>query len=151
VKVERYFDDKGVLLLEVEYWENGKKSRETTTEKDDDGNATTLYYYENTLMMTEKGKIKNGKAEGEWRGYRSDGMFWRTINYRYGLEHGYTTWYDESGNVAEKFYCYNGVKKATHHYENGKLVSIDDHNDKGHVILTTYYDTNGKYVRTEHK
>ena len=55
------------------------------------GNSTGLY----------KGKIIDGKKEGEWFFYHDNGQLWSKNNYKDGEQEGKQFWYDENGKLKE--------------------------------------------------
>ena len=74
-----------------------------------------------------RGKVKNGKAEGEWLSYYENGQLKYKINYKDGKAEGEWLWY----------------------YENGQLEMKGNYKDGKFEGQWLNYDENGKLYRTE--
>ena len=62
----------------------------------------------------ERGSIKNGRMEGSWQFYFTNGQLWMKGNHENGRQEGYWESYNEDGSVNTK---YNGT------FKNGVKVS----------------------------
>ena len=60
----------------------------------------------------EKGRIKDGKKEGEWVGYWGNGQLMSKVGFKNGKEEGEWIIYYSNGQVREKGIYKNGVMKG---------------------------------------
>jgi len=68
-----------------------------------------VVYFSNGQIMSE-GSIKNGKKEGAWVAYFSNGQIMSKVNYKNGLLHGEYLRFNIAGQLYAKDYYKNGVK-----------------------------------------
>ena len=90
------------------------------------------------VMGKEKGKIKDGKKEGEWVEYWSNGQLMSKVSYKNGKEEGEWVGYHGNGQLSSKGSYKNGLwegdwveyygdgtlyKRGTGTFKNGEKVS----------------------------
>ena len=57
-----------------------------------------------------EGKIKNGKREGTWNEYHSNGQLWSKGKYKDGEQEGLWEFYNENGKLVKKRNFKDGVE-----------------------------------------
>ena len=72
-----------------------------------------VYYYSNG-QVSYKGNYKNGEREGEWDYYENNGQLWSKGNFKNSEREGAWVDYNKDGTI---------VKKLTGTYNNGKKIS----------------------------
>ncbi len=81
----------------------------------------------------QEGNYVDGKKEGLWRSYYSDGKLKSEITYRHGEKYGKAKTYFENGNIAEEgvWLIDKWVNKYKAYYRNGKLSYVWNYNEYG--------------------
>ena len=72
----------------------------------------------------EIGKFKNGKRDGFWEEYRSDGSLKKQMNYKDGNEHGFSKGYHENGQLEFKMNYRDGKAEGPYDLVNNGQLQI---------------------------
>ncbi len=93
-----------------------------------------------------EGNYVDGKKEGIWRSYYTDGSLKSEITYVHGKKYGLAKTYFENGNIAEEGVWLEDkwVNKYKAYYRNGKLSYVWNYNEYGtRSGYQKYYYENG--------
>ena len=84
---------------------------------------THEYFSSRKLDRKLEGSFKNGKEEGDWVSYYSNGQLWYKGNYKNGKKEGDWVWYHDNGQLDYKGNYKNGKKEGAwvSYYDNGQL------------------------------
>jgi antitoxin component YwqK of YwqJK toxin-antitoxin module len=124
---------------------NGKKTGKWIVyklEKSSNGKVLTL--------KSEEGAYRSNKKEGAWKTYFSNGNCKDQINYKAGSANGSVCLYHKNGKISEiGFWAKeHWVGSYKSFYENGKLKSEFNFNDKGQRNgVQKYYYENGSIAK----
>ena len=116
----------------------------------DKNNFKQGYWVKHKPFSEEKiqeGNYVDGKKEGLWKSYYSDGGVKSEITYQHGEKYGKAVIYFENGNVAEEgvWLIDKWVNKYKAYYQNGKLSYAWNYNEYGtRSGYQKYYYENGK-------
>jgi len=102
----------------------------------DKNNFKQGYWIKHKPFCEEKiqeGNYVDGKREGLWKSYYSDGSLKSEITYRHGEKYGKAKTYFENGNTAEEgvWLIDKWVNKYKAYYRNGKLSYVWNYNEYG--------------------
>ena len=116
----------------------------------DKNNFKQGYWVKNKPFSEEKiqeGNYVDGKKEGLWKTYYSEGGIKSEITYQHGEKYGKAIIYFENGNIAEEgvWLIDKWVNKYKAYYKNGKLSFVWNYNESGmRSGYQRYYYENGK-------
>jgi antitoxin component YwqK of YwqJK toxin-antitoxin module len=94
-------------------------------------NGEYVLHYESGVIKI-RGMMQNGKREGLWKSWYSNGSPWSETTFHEGIKNGpTTTWYENEKKRYEGFYT-NDVESGVWKFwdEKGKLVSSQDYGKK---------------------
>lgn len=124
IGVHRYFDKKGNVVNSKTYNVYGKVISEGIVLINGKEDGSWVFYYSNGERKAE-GNYSNGKKNGKWTYYYKNGKIKQQGNYSYGKLTGSWKWYYENGILlVEEFYIYgNRDGESVEYSETGEIIS----------------------------
>lgn len=102
---------------------------------------TVKTFYSGNRLLSIGVKV-NGKEQGEWLFYHTNGLVWTKGSYLNGEKVGLWKTWNDGGQLVQDYYADNGYFKSW--YPNGQQESIGEMKDRKKSGDWTFYHQNGK-------
>ncbi len=97
------------------------------------------------------GELVNNKKQGRWKFYLGNGMLWREVEFKNGIENGsWKMWHEETGKIYIDQYLIDGKSNGywREYYENGQIKEEGGYM-KGKYSPINFWDENGNQLMKE--